>query len=406
MAIRRRITQVWESGRLDRRTFAALIAGMLSVSTGVGFIVPLLPLYAQTLGATGLWVGLIFGANPFMRGIFELVFGRLADVRGMKKFMTVGLAGYALVALGFLSARSPWQLFAWRLLQGFFGSMVEPVARAYAGSLTPQGQEGRVMSFYSLAFFAGFAIGPPLGGLLGQWMGPSAPFYGMTVLSAVALLMVILYVPEKAGTAARGGQALVPLSAIGRDRTIQGLIWGRSFLAQGRGIFTGLLPLWVGAVGLSPFTAGALISVRSVVESVMQPLFGALSDRYDRRRLALCGYALAPVAFLLTPWAVTTWRLTLVCIVLALSSGVSVPAITALTVDKGRSVGMGSIMGVTGTAMSLGMALGSLLGGIAMDWAGIEASFRAGGWLSLLGMLGFGYLTRQSAPAPVPARSD
>lgn len=398
--------RAWESGRLDKRTFAALITGMLAVSTGVGFIVPLLPLYAQTLGATGVWVGLIFGANPLMRGLFELVFGRLADVRGMKRFMVVGLAGYSLVALGFLSARAPWQLFAWRLMQGFFGAMVEPVARAYAGSLTPKGQEGRVMSLYSLAFFAGFAIGPPLGGLLGQGLGPSAPFYGMTILSAAALLMVIFYVPEKVGNASRRGQALMPLSVIGRDRTIQGLIWGRSFLAQGRGIFTGLLPLWVGAVGLSPFTAGALISVRSVVESLMQPLFGAASDRYDRRRLALCGYALAPVAFFLTPWAVNTWQLTLVCIVLALSGGVSVPAITALTVDKGRSVGMGSIMGATGTAMSLGMALGSFLGGFVMDWAGLGASFWAGGWLSLMGMLGFGYLTRQRVPEPVPVRAD
>jgi len=391
---------------LDKRTFAALITGMLSVSIGVGFIVPLLPLYAQTLGATGVWVGLIFGANPFMRGVFELVFGRLADVRGMKKFMTVGLAGYSLVALGFLSARAPWQLFAWRLMQGFFGSMVEPVARAYAGSLTPKGQEGRVMSFYSLAFFAGFAIGPPLGGLLGQWVSPSAPFYGMAVLSAAALFMVILYVPDRVGASARGGRAMLSLREIGRDRTIQGLLWGRSFLAQGRGIFTGLLPLWVGAVGLSPFTAGALISVRSVVESLMQPLFGAASDRLDRRRLALCGYALAPVAFLLTPRAVTTWQLTLVCIILALSSGVSVPAITALTVEKGREVGMGSIMGVTGTATSLGMALGSFLGGIVMDWAGIGASFQAGGWLSLTGMLGFAYLTRQSVSVPVPGRAD
>ncbi|MEW6522782.1 MAG: MFS transporter [Bacillota bacterium] len=385
---------------MDRRTFAALVTSMLSISTGVSFIIPLLPAYSQALGATGIWVGLILGANPLMRGIFEIIFGRLADAHGTKRFLVTGLAAYALVALGFLSAQAPWQLFVWRLLQGFFGSMVEPVARAYAGSLTPPGKEGTVMSFYNLSFFAGFAIGPPMGGLLAQWVSPAAPFYGMTVLSTLALVMVLAYVPERKGAYTSKGHSLVPLRVLWGDRTIQGLIWGRSFLAQRRGIFTGLFPLWVGMVGLSPFTAGTLISARSVVESLMQPVFGAASDRFDRRRLALFGYAFAPLAFFLTPRAVTPWQLAAVCIILALSGGVSVPAITALSVDKGREVGMGSIMGVTGTAMSLGMASGSFLGGLVMEVWGIGTSFAAAGLLSFLGMLGFAWLTgRRAAPA-------
>jgi hypothetical protein len=51
--------------KLDKLIFSTLFFSMLATVTGVGIVVPLLPVYAHTLGANGLYIGLIFGAQAF-----------------------------------------------------------------------------------------------------------------------------------------------------------------------------------------------------------------------------------------------------------------------------------------------------------------------------------------------------
>ncbi|MFO8059814.1 MAG: MFS transporter, partial [Bacillota bacterium] len=174
-----------------------LVLAMFSMATGVGFIVPLLPVYAETMGASGLWIGLIFAANPFFRAILMVVFGSLADQKGKKSIIVGGLLGYMVVALGFVLATSPLHLFLLRLVQGVFSAMISPVARAYAGELSPANAEGRVMGTLNTGFFAGFAGGPLLGGALADRFGFNVPFYAMALLSGVSLLLVIMLLPEQ-----------------------------------------------------------------------------------------------------------------------------------------------------------------------------------------------------------------
>lgn len=372
-------------------TFYALVAGMLVVSLGVGSIVPLLPVYAQTMGATGIWVGLIFGGNPLIRAVFDIIFGRMGDARGMKRFLVVGLAGYALVALGFMLAQTPFQLFLWRAMQGVFGSMVFPISQAYAGKLTPAGKEGIVMSYFNLSFFGGLALGPIMGGFLNDRFGLSAPFLAMAVLSLLALVLVSLFVPERRD-ASKEGHAF-SLSLLLRDGVVQSVVCARLFLSMGRGLFTTLMPVWGATyLGLPAVTVGAVVSLRFTVETVMQPVFGMTADRINRERMVLVGFVFAPIALYLMPMTRGMWELLAVSVLLALNGSVCVPAITSISTAKGREIGMGSIMGITGTAMDLGMASGAFLGGTVMDLAGIGASFRTAAFLSALGMMGYGYL--------------
>jgi len=70
--------------------------------TGGGIVVPLLPLYAHDLGASGLYVGLIFGAFSLSRTFFLPDFGRLSDLKGRKPIIVPGFWAYALISVAFI----------------------------------------------------------------------------------------------------------------------------------------------------------------------------------------------------------------------------------------------------------------------------------------------------------------
>ena len=378
---------------MDKRAFVALTVAMLTIALGVGLIVPFLPVYAAELGATGIWIGLIFGINPIVSGTFTLFLGSISDRRDKRGLILFGLVGYLVVAVGFMAARTPIELFLVRVLQGAFGAAVLPVCRAYAGELAPPGAEGRTMGLFNMAFVGGFAAGPTFGGLLWDLFGRQAPFVGMAALTAVALLLVRWFVPSRppAKAGRRGGIDLRPLG----DPHIAGNVLVRATLAIGHGVFFVLLPLVGGqGFGLTSAQIGVLVTLRAGTDSVMQPIMGRIADRVDRRIQVAMFAFLMPLALLLMPLAATYTHLVLVTLLFGVGGGGAMPASTAIAVDKGRRWGMGSLMGLEQVAMNAGMATGSTASGVIMDVWSPWAAFRAAAVMGLLGVLAFWRLTR------------
>ncbi len=363
-----------------RRHLFALVAAMFSMAMGVGFIVPLLPVYADQLGASGTWIGLIFGANPFLRAAFMIVFGSLADYRGKKKIMAGGLLGYLFVSLGFIWAASVLHLFYLRILQGVFSSMISPVARAYAGEISPPNREGSVMGILNTGFFAGFAGGPIIGGLFADHFGFTVPFYAMGILCGIAFALVIVFVPEQTAedTATEIPQKrpspmklIVDSVKLLQNELVRGMVLIRSSVGVGHGIFSALLPLFAQVyLGVSSAQVGFAITTRALVGALLQKKGGTLADTLDRKKLAIFSSLLAPAGFLLVPHSQNFIQLLAVSVLIGVSFGISVPAAEAMAVEFGRSHNMGQIMGVKEMCRSLAMGIGSVTGGVALDLLG------------------------------------
>ena len=150
---------------------------------GVGIIVPILPLYAETLGATGLWLGAIFAAFSLTRSIAMPLIGRFSDRLGRKRFITSGLLIYTLSSLGYIYASSTVELIVIRVIQGFSSAMIIPIAMAFIADISPPDKEGSYMGIFTIALFLGFGCGPILGGLTeGSYQyGSRFPHHGGTL---------------------------------------------------------------------------------------------------------------------------------------------------------------------------------------------------------------------------------
>lgn len=377
-----------------KKVFPPLALALFSVMLGAGLIIPLLPLYAHSLGANITWLGII-SASFFVASVISTpLFGRLSDRKGRKVFIAIGLLCYGIISLSFIWATTVYQLTLVRFLQGIAGGMIVPLIQAYVGDMAPPGAEGKWMGYFNATLLAGFGIGPLLGGTLTEHMGMTIAFVIMAGLSLIAFLIVILYVPNTTDRKMISSPRL-SFKEMGQSRTIRGLVGFRLAFAFSRGILTTFLPLFASiSMGLSPAFIGVLMAAVILLMSLPQTYGGNLADRFSRFPLVVIGSVTNLVFLALIPLTGNFWQLLTLCLFGSLGTAIALPAVSALIVEEGRKFGMGSTMAVFSVAFSAGMGIGSILGGIIGDFAGMNSTFYLGAGMGLLGTILFIYFNK------------
>lgn len=166
---------------------------------GFGIVIPLLPFYAQTLGAGGVEVGLLLSIFSLMTFIFMPLWGRLSDRFGRRPMLLVTIAistvGYVLFSI----AGSFVVLLIARTLAGI-GNANLSVAQAYIADITPAEQRSKGMGMIGAAFGLGFVFGPLIGGIFSaEEFGPwkySLPGWVAAALSLLNFISVMALVKE------------------------------------------------------------------------------------------------------------------------------------------------------------------------------------------------------------------
>jgi len=366
---------------MDKKAFIALFSVVFAAMLGMGIIGPLMPLYAESMGASGFWLGLMYSAFAFSRMIFMPIMGKLSDARGRKVFIAAGLLIYAIISLFYISASNIYQLTSVRLLHGIASCMVIPIAQAYIGDIAPMNQKGTYINLFSMALFLGMGAGPLLGGFLTDTFSMSAAFYTMTGLTSLSLCLLLIFVPTvRTISRQTENKRAAPLSEIVKDNKVIAasiFLSSRAFYRQG---ITAFLPiLAVSFWGMSVTNIGLVLSAFFLVGGIAQGLLGPLTDRINKTSLIIIGGIIAPIPILLIPYASSVGALLAILSTVALFAALGRASLMTLNVELGNQYnGMGSVMGVFNSAMSLGMVLGPLSAGFIMDYLGINQVFYIG----------------------------
>jgi MFS family permease len=384
---------------LRRRIFSVLFLTIFSSMLGIGIILPLLPIYAEDLGAKGLAIGFIFSGFSLSRSVFSPIVGRLSDRWGRKVFITTGLFLYWLVGIGFLFSNTVMDLIIVRCFQGFAAAMIIPLAMAYIGEISPLNKEGRYMGLFTVSLFAGFGTGPLLGGMLMSRYGIRIDFYAMIALCFVAFILVLVYLPEQRTHEQEGRGQRSSFMDIMKSPVSVGLLLFRFTQAYARGVLITFLPIFThNTIGMNASEIGLVISANILLNAFLQAPFGRLADRFNKTWLIFSGafpFALSMIAITHT---LDFFQVFSIAMVMGISGALSLPSASAIAVIEGRKYGMGSIMGLYNMAMSIGLAVGPISAGLISDLAGLRASFYSAGFVGMLGVLGFMYLMRLEKP--------
>lgn len=376
---------------LDRRLYITLFLTIMLTAFGASMVVPLLPVFGQTLGATGLELGLIFSAFALARSIFLPMVGNLADSWGRRNFMVWGLAIYIVVAIGFAQSRSVLHLVLCRFVLGAAAAAVVPLARAYVGDMTGPGEEGRMMGHFNMAFFGGLAAGPWVGGFMKDQFGIDSAFYSMGIFSLLAFLLCLKFLPQAGRIQYDGGPPRESLFSLLHIPEVAAMFLFRFGSILGMGVNWSFMPLYGHDVlHLSGSKIGILVSMTVLMTTLLQPYFGRLADRVNRPGMTVLGGVLASLCLLALPYCRTFYHLLAVNTLMGTAIGAYMPPLMAMAVNVGRRTNMMTrIMSILELAFSMGMVVGPLLAGLIKQVYGLQTIFWFGGIMGLTTCIAF-----------------
>lgn len=376
----------------DKKIFGILFFSLFATVTGVGIVVPLLPVYAQHLGASGFYIGLIFGAFSLSRTFFLPYFGRLSDRKGRKPLITAGLFAYALISIAFLFSSSVETLILIRFIQGISSAMIMPVIQAYIGDITPEGREGFTMGLFNMSLFFGLSLGPLMGGVINDKLNLDAAFVCMGLLALVGFLLSFIWLPQtKSEQVAAKRKPPIAWKRLLTDKELVGLFLYRLAYTACIGIIWGFLPVLADIeFSISSADIGALVMLGVFIAGLMHTPMGFVADRVNSKIMVIIGGLLTAYAVFAYKLAAGHSDLLYASIFFGLGGGISMPALMAMAVLKGsRTKSMGSVMALLTVGHSLGMMVGSLFAGLMMDIFQLRDAFSAGAIIMLAGVVSF-----------------
>ena len=366
---------------VDKKIFATLFFAIFATVTGVGIVVPLLPVYAHELGAGGFYVGMIFGAFSLARTFFLPYFGRLSDLKGRKPLIVPGLFAYAVVSLGFIFFKDVTSLIVLRFFQGIASAMLMPIIQAYIGDITPPGKEGFTMGLFNMSMFCGLSIGPLLGGVIHDRFSLQTSFLCMGLLALIGFfLCLFLLPPARSEKYIADGKSPNQWRHLILDRQIAGVFLFRFSHILCVGLIWAFLPLFAKLkFSLSSSAIGILIMIGVLVSGSLNLPMGLLADKVSKKWMAAVGGLIIAFSVFAFEWVEGFWGLVWASIFFGIGGGLAMPALMAIAVLKGSETdSMGSVMAILTLAHSLGMLCGSLIGGLMMDLFQLRAAFPLG----------------------------
>jgi multidrug resistance protein len=357
---------------------------------GFGIIIPLLPYYAETYGATGFTVGLLSTSFSFMQFVFAPLWGRFSDRVGRRPVLLGSLlltsGSYVLFAL----AGSLPVLFVSRILAGIAGATIS-TAQAYIADTTSREERTKGMGMIGAAFGLGFIFGPALGGILSRW-GYSVPAFAAAAIALAAAVFAYFRLPESLPAEARvetemrmHHPAASLLEAIRRPRVGPVLV----LFFIGTLCFSAMESTFAlfgeHGYGLGPQGVGYILAFVGVLSAALQAgLVGALARRFGERALVWCGFLLLGAGFVA---AGTTPPFAAFLALMGLASvgnGLSTPSLSGLASLLTPPDEQGGILGMYQSLGSLGRSIGPFLGGLAYDRFGHGSPFWLAGSVLLL----------------------
>jgi MFS family permease len=372
---------------------------------GLTIIIPLLPFYAERLGASATVVGLLISSYALCQLIAGPILGRLSDHMGRKPLLIVSQLGTLVGFLILANAGSLWVVFLSRIIDGATAGNLS-LAQAYIADITLPENRARSFGVIGIAFGIGFMIGPAITGFLSQF-GYAWPIYAAAFLSATSVVCTATLLPKATPHQAQadsgpGGRRLGVLDwksyaqyfarpELGRllwqffffAFSFASMVSGFALYAQRRYTWNGH-PYGAREVGYFFFYIGFLGSI------LQGGLIGRLVKWLGERTLVWTGFAASTVSYALLAWTRTLGQLLGASTINSYGAGVVRPALTSLITQQAGKREQGVVLGLTQSLTSVSQIVAPIIAGALINgehlaaWAFVTAFFALGGLLTSL----------------------
>jgi DHA1 family multidrug resistance protein-like MFS transporter len=383
---------------LSERSVAAVIALALFINLGSGIVLPILPLYARSLGADYGQAGLLVGAYYFARLMSDLAAGAVLRRLGIRRAATAGLAVLAIGALlTGLSRNFPTALLFWAAAGAGGGTVFAAMYNALILGVAKE-RMARALSLFYGAFNGGVVAGGFLGGIVAGRFGLNVPLFCLALIAAGLAAVMARVLADPLPTPPRKVEEVeAPTLTLPRKRGRENLFRIPGFggavisvfanLWMFGAVFNTLVPLFARDVlHLSTFGIGLLYAVSLAAEFAVYYPAGTWADTRGRRFVLVPSFALLAIATMILGWSSTVILFAVLMALLGVASGFAGVPPAAMLADVLPAHEAARGVATFRFGADLGYTLGPLVAGLTAASLGFKAAFISAGLPSLLAL--------------------
>lgn len=349
-----------------------LMFNMFISMSGIGIVIPIMPLYLQKFGGEGAVFGFLIACIALAQFIFSPLAGTLSDKHGRKNLIVLGLIINGLSMIAFGLATHLYQLFIFRFLTGVGSAFIIPPIMAYVADISTGKERGKAMGRIGAAISLGFMVGPGIGGLLSN-INLQFPFFIAGSAAIIAAILSMLILPATKPVIDKTKKALGSGNIIKDMRT--------SFKAS---YFVLLLVVFIFTFGIANFQSSLslfltykfdftptdiaiILTVGGFMGVIIQGLLlDKIFKRFGEMRVILYSLVIASVFTLGMIFVSGFFLILVVATVFQTATTLIRPAVnTLISLNAGREQGFAS--GMNNAYMSLGNMIGPAIAGSLFD---------------------------------------
>lgn len=335
---------------------------------------PVVPLYADKMGASVSEVGLIVALLPYSMALCLMLFGSLSDRFGRRIFFITGLIITALASFLYVLTTNPIQLALLRIFNGVGFAAIIPSNFATVVDLSPEGQHGKTIGWYTTATQFGLAVGPVIGGYILNSFNFEATFLAAGILSLAGLAIVLFgssTIPQRHSKELAVGKSWGWL----KQKTLYGALLTTFTIAFGAGTLSTFIPLYSESSGISAAGAGLIITLSFASSAMLRVVAGTASDKIGRKPLILGGLAISTIMIALISILHSLALLSITAFCFGIGMGIIQPSAMALAADISPKESRGLVISTIPTAFQTGYAMGPTVMGIMAGISNLETMF-------------------------------
>jgi len=374
---------------------------------GLTIILPLLPFYAERLGASPTVVGLLVSTYAACQLVAGPVLGQMSDRVGRRPLLLVSQMG---TFIGFLILAWAgfngllWLVFVSRVIDGLTAGNLS-LAQAYISDVTRPEERAKSFGVIGVAFGIGFLIGPAISGFLSIF-GYQYPIFAAAALSFTSILSTYFLLPsapvipeseKREGPPPPAGRRLRVLdwghyATYFKRPALASLLWQFfsftftfAIFMSGFALFAERRYTWNG----HPFgvkEVGYVFAYVGFLGIILQGgLIGRLVRKFGEEKLVFSGFVTATAGFALMGFTYRLPGLLVASSIASFGTGVLRPALTSLITQRAGREEQGVVLGLTQSLMSVAQIIGPVIAGFLIDrgllttWALVGAAVSAVG---------------------------
>jgi DHA1 family multidrug resistance protein-like MFS transporter len=382
----------------QRRSTLFIFISSFFFWAAIYFYAPVLPTYAESMGASLTMVGVIGAAYALPQLIFRIPAGIWSDSLGRRKPLIIG--GILLVLLGAVGLRvspNPWSLSLSRGLAGI-GAASWVVFIVYTVSFYPENKTIHVVGILNFVLNGALTVTTAIGGLVADVWGERSAFLTAAILAFVALLPLLFtreyQTPKTQGFSWRDfGQVtrrplLIAVS-------IMGIL---VFFAEFATVF-GFIPIYAAGIGASDTELGILVMLAMGVSMVGSLVVAPMVQRWGHVFTLVLGSIMLGLSLLAVPFIDSIALLDVTQVLNGMGWGMLSTQLMALSIYDTTPRWRATAMGFFQAVYAIGMLTGPLVSGLLANSFGLAVIFyfSSAVCLVVIGMAYLPFLPRQQS---------